>query len=812
MLRNIFREKLSLKGLSQLFKDDFALHMADPDSAARGRAEQFDVIRANLGTITLGNIFAGFLTVLTFVGSYQFQTALFWFLGFLAIVSITMGRSARKLKAAKGKPRKYPNRAGDDVSQVQSAVTLGLVWAAMPLLLFGDAEHAQRLYIIATLLALVGVGSFFLSGVPRAAVSFSLVMIVGLVAAIFLNWHSNLLNPLILTLAFSLLIIGMIRKNATFLIERMEARIALVESNEMIGVLLREHEDSGYEWLWETGSDGTIRNVSKKFVRAAGVSAMELEGKPLPSVLQEPTNCPTTIQDKADCPSIIKGEPACKICHAMEHKMPFRDIVVKYLHPVDGVRWWKLSGRPFSDRDDVVGGYRGVALDITDVKKSEDKIAYLALYDSMTNLPNRASFREAIDKGIEKTMSGSSSVALFVLDLDKFKHINDTLGHPAGDELLIQVARRLDKKCVDSTIVARLGGDEFSILHDGISNCEEAEAYARNLIGCFYEPFTIAGRKMSINCSIGAAIAPVHGDCTGDLIKNADLALYRAKADNNCSYNIFEAEMDLQVRERRRLGQELQLAIANEELYLLYQPLLCTKTNAIIGYEALVRWENPRCGIVNPEYFIPIAEENGMIVEIGKWVIHQACIEAASWNNSRRISVNLSPLQFVGIQLESVVATALGNSGLLPSRLELEITENSLMVNKVATLQTLQNLRKLGISIALDDFGTGYSSLSYLMSYPFDKIKIDRSFLSKDDPMGNNATIIRTIIGLAKSLGMRTTAEGVETVEHLEFLKSEGCEEIQGFLISRPVLPAAIEKGDDVATLQKNLGIRKAVA
>lgn len=784
------------RNIGRLFSDDLSDRIPNPQNIDIGHAEQMETIRANVGTVTLGNILAGFLIVVMFVGDPQFFTAISWYVFFLTVVSFTMGRG--KPKGNKGTPNNKKPFSNFGL-QNKIAIILGLLWICMPLLLFSGANLAQKFFIVATMLSLIGVGSFFLSGVPRAAVSFTMIMAGGLLFSIISNWHIMLMTSAMLTIAFTLLIIGLIRNYSNFLVDRMEARIALVESNDMISVLLREHEDSGYEWLWETGAEGEIKAVSKKFMQAAGVGIDKLQGQKLTSLLRD---LPNNFVNK---PSI----QTCSICDALSVNRPFRDIVVCYQHPTNGVRWWKLSGRPILDHSDpdrvIVKGFRGVALDITDAKISEDKIAYLALYDSLTNLPNRASFRDKITASIAQLPEGKVGAALFVLDLDKFKHINDTLGHPAGDELLVLVAKRLLELCKGGAMVARLGGDEFAIVLDEVESTEQAKEFAEKMIDCFREPFMISERMMGVNCSIGVAMAPIHGATSGELIKNADLALYRAKNSNNCSYNLFEAEMDLQIRERRRLGQELQSAIENEELYLLYQPLLCVSSNDIIGYEALIRWDNPRCGTVNPEKFIPIAEENGMIIEIGKWVIRHACMEAASWKNSRRVAVNLSPLQFVGLQLESVVALALADSGLRPSRLELEITENSLMVNKDATLKTLLNLQKLGISIALDDFGTGYSSLSYLMSYPFDKIKIDRSFLFSDENIGTNTTLIRTIIGLAKNLGMKTTAEGVETLEHLEFLRREGCDEVQGFLLSQPIPPSEIISGEDEIQMRKNI-------
>ncbi len=793
-------KKISQKNsLMSLFVDQLAMRISDPRKAALGRKEQLDVIYANLSTVILWNILAGFLTVLAFVGQPQFLDAVFWYCGFLLTIGLlSMGGIKRYLAV------KVFGATNSDHPQMVLAFVFGLAWVAMPMLVFNEAKVEQQLFVTMTMVCIMGIGAFFWAGVPRAAIVFLITLMVGITAAIFLSWHSALLNSVMLVIAFTLLVIGMIRENSSFLVERLAAKLALVESNDVISVLLQEHEDRGYEWLWETDARGNIVNASKKFAEAAGVSLENLNENSFKSLfLGFPDNC-----------SSPRNTEHNGICDAFSAKQPFRDVIVKYLHPNGETRFWKLSGRPVSDLIDQSGdpsgnycaGYRGVALDITDAKISEDKIAYLALYDSLTDLPNRANFNEQIDEMIDRTNSEFLRFGLFFLDLDKFKHINDTLGHLAADTLLILVSKRLNASCANAKIIARLGGDEFAIVAEDISSIEEAKLFAKQIVSCFDKPFNISERIIKVTCSVGVALAPCHARNPEDLIRHADLALFRAKKERSSSCNIFEADMDLQVRERRLLSEELKEAINNQELFLLYQPLFAAKTNEICGYEALVRWRNPRCGLVSPEQFIPIAEEDGMIVEIGKWVIHQACREAGNWGNLRRVAVNLSPLQFVGIQLESVVTRALADSGLSPSRLELEITENSLMVDKVATLQTLKNLRHLGVSIALDDFGTGYSSLSYLMSYPFDKLKIDRSFLSSEVGMGHNETLIRTIIGLAKNLNMRTTAEGVETVEHLEFLTREGVDEIQGYLISEPLSPEEIEASEDDRRLVANLG------
>jgi PAS domain S-box-containing protein len=349
---------------STLFSRDFASRVTDPENAALARAEQSDVIRAHIGTVAIGNIFAGFLTVLTFVGSPQFPTSIFWFLGFLIIVSFAVRDPKSKTGEQTNEKKLY-----SDKLPVITATVLGLVWAFMPVLLFGSANIEQRMFIIAIMLSLIGAGAFYLAGFPRAAVMFSLTLTGGLLFSIIFNWHSSMVNPTVLILAFSLLVVGMIKRNAVFLAERLEARMALVKSNDMIGVLLREHEDSGYEWLWETGAKGEIRNVSKKFALAAGQDKKQLLGSGLLSILKD--------RDLSHLLSDENGNNSIGVAFAANQ--PFRDIVVRYVHPDGGFRWWKLSGRPIfehkNEQNKYVLGYRGVAIDITDTKKSEDKIA-----------------------------------------------------------------------------------------------------------------------------------------------------------------------------------------------------------------------------------------------------------------------------------------------------------------------------------------------------------------------------------------------------------------------------------------------------
>jgi diguanylate cyclase (GGDEF)-like protein len=391
------------------------------------------------------------------------------------------------------------------------------------------------------------------------------------------------------------------------------------------------------------------------------------------------------------------------------------------------------------------------------------------------------------------------NLAVLCLDLDHFKSVNDTLGHPVGDSLLKAVAERLRQKVRDTDIVARLGGDEFAIVQIAAEQPRGAIVLADRLIEALSKPFDLTGHQLVIGTSIGIALAPSDGLDTDQLIKNADMALYRAKADGRGVFRFFEPEMDAKMQARRTLEIDLRKALVEGEFELFYQPLVNLQSNEISGFEALLRWNHPTRGLVPPSEFIPIAEEMGLIVPLGEQVLRQACTEAAGWPGDIRVAVNLSPVQFKSKTLALAVTTALASSGLPPQRLELEITESVLLQDNEATLTTLHQLRALGVRISMDDFGTGYSSLSYLRSFPFDKIKIDQSFVQ--DMSGgedDSVAIIRAVAGLGRNLGMATTAEGVETQEQLGYLRQEGCSEVHGYLFSRPMpardVPSLLEK------------------
>jgi diguanylate cyclase (GGDEF)-like protein len=414
----------------------------------------------------------------------------------------------------------------------------------------------------------------------------------------------------------------------------------------------------------------------------------------------------------------------------------------------------------------------------------------MAHHDALTELANRVLLNERL----ENALGRDEMIAVHHLDLDQFKAVNDTFGHHAGDKLLKTVAERLGGLVRDTDTIARMGGDEFVIVQAPIADPADATSLAQRVIRLLSEPYDIDGHQAVIGASVGISVGPGDGMSPDKLLRNADLALYRAKGDGRGTFRFFEPVMDLQMQTRRVMEQDLRKALPAGEFELHYQPVVNLASKEISGFEALIRWNHPSKGMISPASFIPLAEEIGFIVPMGEWVIKQACATAAQWPDNLHIAVNISAVQFRNPGLMQVITGALAASGLNPARLEIEITETVLLHNKEATLALLHQLRALGIRIAMDDFGTGYSSLTYLQSFPFDKIKIDRSFVKDITENSGSLNIVRAVAALANGMGMTATAEGVETTEQLERISSEGCTEMQGFLFSRPLPAREIER------------------
>jgi diguanylate cyclase (GGDEF)-like protein len=495
--------------------------------------------------------------------------------------------------------------------------------------------------------------------------------------------------------------------------------------------------------------------------------------------------------------------PGCSLHDLLEHRAAVgafagspAEYIIDLLEDVAGGKpshsvVKSVDGRVFSIvRNPIAGGgWIATHEDITDRQRAEERIVHMARHDALTDLPNRLMLRERLDHELKRVKRGEC-LAVLCLDLDHFKSVNDTLGHPIGDELLKVVAERLRRCTREPDTIARLGGDEFAIIMTGMERPTDAVALAKRIRDSITKPYHLDGHQIVADISIGISLAPMDASEPDQLLKNADMALYGAKGDGRGTYRFFEPEMDAKMKTRRELEMDLRSALVNAEFELYYQPLVNLKTNEITAFEALVRWNHPVRGLVSPADFIPVAEETGLIIQLGEWVLRRACQETAQWPAHIKVAVNLSPSQLKSRNLLQLVVSALAESGMAANRLQLEITETVLMHNTFNTLATLHQLRKLGVQIAMDDFGTGYSSLSYLRSFPFDKIKIDRSFIQDLSNGAEPLAIVHAVAGLAKSLNMISTAEGVETQQQLDTLQSVGCTEMQGYLFSH-ARPAA---------------------
>lgn len=535
--------------------------------------------------------------------------------------------------------------------------------------------------------------------------------------------------------------------------------------------LLKGYEELGCGWFWESDRDGRLLYCSAAALRQLDPQGRGLLGIPIADIFQ-----------------MAGGSEAGErtIRFHMKTRTSFKEIEVRTA--LSNERTWSLSGRAVLDESGEFRGFVGSGSDLTDRRRVEAQVARLAHSDSLTGLPNRVRMQSALDISLTPRGNTIPALALFLLDLDRFKAVNDTLGHQAGDALLKLVAHRLELAFGEGALVGRLGGDEFQVIIPAKQQRDELSSIAQAAIGSLSRPYLINGNSITVGCSIGIAVAPFDGDDSDTLVRNADLALYAAKDDGRGIHKFFEPKLLSQAQLRKDLEDDLREALSGNQLSLVYQPQISTKTGLIVGYEALLRWTHPVRGAVSPVLFIPVAEECGLIDSIGEWVLRSAVDAAAQWPTAARIAVNVSPLQFSKPGFPAIVASALAHSGLVPDRLELEITENVFLGGADATDSTFRSLKTLGVRLALDDFGTGYSSLGYLKTAPFDKIKIDQSFVRGAMVDGSrNAAIIRAIVTLADALKMETTAEGVEAQDEIDWIKAIGCSNIQGYVYGRPL-------------------------
>ncbi len=660
-----------------------------------------------------------------------------------------------------------------------SAAVFGVIWASPLIVMFGDVGEARRIILATCAAGMISGGALALATVWQAALVFALAIELPTAWLLIATGDPMYIGLAALSASFGALIASTVVERGRRFAEQFVTSLNMREQGQVISLLLKEFEESSSDWLWEVDARGKLIRVSQRLASLAGSTIEGLNGRSAIEFLagEQPRG------------KIRPDSPVARLGAHFRRKEPFRDLM---LNPrINGEhRWWSLSAKPLFDNEGQFLGYRGVGSDVTEAKRAEDSMTRMASYDTLTGLPNRTLLNLRMTNLLERQNRDAGRFAVLSLDLDRFKNVNDTLGHEVGDRLLVEVARRIGAVLRARDIAARFGGDEFVILQANVSQPSDASALARRVIDSLGAPYDIEGHRILVGASVGVAMAPDHGETAEELLRNSDLALYRAKADGKGRHRFFAPSMNTIMQSRRLLEVDLREAIDAGKLEVYFQPLIDIYSGRISACEALVRWDHPVKGFVPPVDFIPLAEETGLVVALGEFVLRKACAEAASWTRDIRVAVNLSSVQFRAGDLVSLVDSVLAETGLAPERLELEITESILIEDRDDALVTLSALRERGVRIALDDFGTGYSSLAYLSSFPFDKIKIDQSFVRDVAVRKDSAAIIRAITSLADTLGMCTTAEGVENMEELNWLRSQGCGEAQGFLFSRP-MPAS---------------------
>ena len=537
-------------------------------------------------------------------------------------------------------------------------------------------------------------------------------------------------------------------------------------------LLLQNYEETRQGWFWSTNASGEITYLTDTISETFGKQPGELLGRPFVELFGR---------------SESEGGRQRTLPFMLVKQSKFDELAVRSAW-LEDERWWAISGQPQFDNNGGFTGYRGSGVDITAQRRSTDDTSRLATYDSLTGLLNRYRMSKMLETTLTAFKPQQRPCAIMLIDLDRFKQVNDTLGHPAGDALLKQVAERLLKVVGSTEKVCRLGGDEFQVMLPDTEDRGTLGDMAAEIIRSLSQPYSIEGSRCIIGASIGIAISPFDGMNSEDLIRNADLALYAAKGNGRGRFRFYSSELHQAAEDRKVLEDDLRDALQNGQMALHYQPVVCTKTNSVTGAEALIRWTHPERGPISPSLFIPIAEEANLIGPLGDWALKKACEDAVKWPGKLRVAVNVSPLQFANDLLPKIVADALASSGLEADRLELEITEGVFLRETAQTDKMFIDLKNIGVRLALDDFGTGYSSLGYLQSAPFDKIKIDQSFVrGATEPGSRNGAIIAAIVALAEALDMETTAEGIETLDQIELIRKLNVSHIQGFVYSEAV-------------------------
>ena len=674
--------------------------------------------------------------------------------------------------------------------QLITPAASGVLWA-IPLLFFAPQAGGVESAVVWTIVAVLITGStLFYTAAPLGIVVFgTIVGIAGLVSLIMQGLYP-MAAAAFTFLAISLF--GSIEAGRMFLVARL-AEEGVAEKDQVVSLLLREFEENEADWLWEVDPTRRVRGASPRLAYALGRHQSEAEGRPLLEMIAgdgwDTGRMPPTLHELAD---------------KLKNQQSFSNFLVEVSIRGDR-RWWELSGTPILTENGRFTGFRGVGSDVTAQRESSDKIAYLARYDTLTSLPNRLQLTETLGEALQWADQWRTRCAFLMIDLDRFKAINDSLGHLVGDRLLAQVSARLQALMGEGQLCGRLGGDEFAVVIRDATDHRVVERVAKTIIESLSEPYIVDNHTLYVGASVGSAIGPRDGRSVEELMRNADLALYRAKDEGGNDHFPYEPNLHLVAEERRQLELSLRKALDNNEFRLDYQPVVDANKEHAVSFEALVRWDSRDHGFISPAKFIPIAEDTRLIIPIGRWVLHQACLEALNWPDHIKINVNVSPEQLLDPSFTDDVVRVLSETGLRPQRLEIEVTESIFVRDASIARSALEQVMALGCNVALDDFGTGYSSLGYIRKLRFSTIKIDRTFVQgAAQQSAESLAIIRAVVAMAQSLEMTTTAEGVETPEEAKLIRELGCDKIQGYYFGRPM--SAEDAGKIFASPQQKAG------
>ncbi|GGY81926.1 GGDEF domain-containing protein [Cellvibrio zantedeschiae] len=780
---------------ARILAAQFRIYEADAGVTAGFRAQQIKAILRLTPLTMLANAFNTCVLLAIYWNTSYFYAVSIWSI-FLTL-AIFLGTRAwlkqRKLPAPTHVSKGALKRA------TLHATVLAIIWGMLPILTFNSHPDSANTLLLTTICTgMICAGGFALATVPQAAISYVCVLTLGCEIAIFQDDIARNWNLALLLLLYAFIICFAVIASAKTFGARLMAEATAEHQQQLVSLLLHDFESHASDWLWELNASGFLHAPSKKLLSLLGTRAGGL------------THTPFTALFDADYSRIefIDNNPITQLEQHLLNRTPFRELVIPI--QIHGERhWWQLTAKPLLNNKEQFIGWRGVGADVTHKYNAELEMRRLANFDSLTNLANRHYFYMQLEA--LKKQNQFSCFTLFFLDLDNFKNVNDSLGHGVGDLVLKNIAQRLLKTVRSNDLLARLGGDEFAIISHGEDSATQASVLAQRLLNTFVAPCVIDGKNLQIGCSIGIALAPDHGNDTETLLKNADMALYAAKSAGRNTFRFYEPGMEIVAQQKLHLLNDMRAALEehaatnkllnkrfSEDLVwpqtpivgqfeIFFQPQIKLATQEVIGFEALIRWRHPELGLIPPAQFIPLAEESNLIVPIGTWVLVESCKYAAKWPNNWRVAINLSAVQFREGNVVDIVRWALQISRLAPERLELEITESLLIQDNISAQETLTALRKLGVRIALDDFGTGYSSLAYLRTFPLNKLKIDRSFVSALSKDTGALAIVNAIIQLADALMLDTTAEGIESQVEAEILRSCGCSDAQGFYFGKPL-------------------------